>query len=234
MSALSPDHDVSTGRIAINFSASLVQVMQDSSYNNKLLIIFAGYELEMDALLRTDPGLDRRLAVRVVFKDLTAAQAVASLQAYMKKEGGKDGAFRASPDALKLLHALFDDLIRRQQWSNRADIKVVFDMLMNEVDESFDGREVAPMRPAAGTGGAAGGAGGAGRFTATGGAAAAAVVPSASSQSTAGVDMRMRWFKDKSFEAYRTFSSDHVQQVSMSHAVFFWNVWHLLSSYCFV
>ena len=195
--------------------------MQDTSYSNKLLIIFAGYEQDMDTLLATDPGLDRRLAVRVVFKDLTAAQSVASLDAYMRREGGKDGAFKASPKALELLHSLFDDLLRREQWSNRADIKVVFDMLMNEVDQSFDGAEAAPaqaegaqpdalMRAA---GRAVGGAGRTERLHGTEGDAAAVRLPAKFMSPRRG-DLRTCWFKDKSYEAYRTFNSDHVQKVS--------------------
>ena len=90
------------------------------------------------------------------------------------------------------------------------------------VDEAFDSAEAAPaqteaqpdalMRTAKRAGG---GAGWTERLNGTEGDAASVRLPVKFQLPRRG-DIWTCWFKDKSYEAYRTFNSDHVRKVSMS------------------
>jgi len=56
----------------------LMEAMTSPDYENKILIIFAGYEAPINRLLATDGGLSRRFKTRIVFKDLNAHEAIAA------------------------------------------------------------------------------------------------------------------------------------------------------------
>jgi len=58
----------------------LVKCLTAEEYKGKVLVILAGYELDMEDMLQTNPGLKSRFAERVFFEDLTA-QAAADLLA---------------------------------------------------------------------------------------------------------------------------------------------------------
>jgi hypothetical protein len=65
----------------------IVAAMTNPDYATKMLIIFAGYEGPMDAMLAADPGLKSRFKTRVQFEDLTPREATDALLQVLHSRG---------------------------------------------------------------------------------------------------------------------------------------------------
>ena len=114
-----------------------LEAMTSNEYRNKLLIIFAGYEEDMNELLKSDEGLFRRFNVRVNFLSLTVPQALKAF--YSKKNVTIDD------EAKETVELMFADLIetnnRKEKWSNLADISEIWKRLDALIALEFYNRE---------------------------------------------------------------------------------------------
>lgn len=67
--ALTPSHDTDFGHEVIS---TLIKAMED--YKGKFVVIFAGYEKEMNDFIQTNPGIDSRIGYKFTFPDYTAEE----------------------------------------------------------------------------------------------------------------------------------------------------------------
>ncbi len=72
----------SFGEEAIN---TLLKLMED--YKDRLCVIFAGYPLQMERFLNTNPGLKRRIGERIMFDDYTPGELLKIYQLKIKQQG---------------------------------------------------------------------------------------------------------------------------------------------------
>ncbi len=93
-------------------------------YHNKLLIIFAGYEVEMRELLQQDQGLERRFKCWIQLDDLTANTAMDYLNMKLKKNN-----YMLPAKGNETLQQLFCQLTSRVGWSNVADVNTIYERL---------------------------------------------------------------------------------------------------------
>jgi stage V sporulation protein K len=96
----------------------LIAAMTSPDYADNLLIVLAGYTVEMDNMLEADPGLKRRIGSRVEFKDITAEEAEKILHAMLEKDKTRlDPICHGSP-----IQEIFTELKSRSGWGNIGDV----------------------------------------------------------------------------------------------------------------
>eukprot|EP01041_Mallomonas_annulata_P004090 gene4090-8130_t len=108
----------------------LMDAMTSTEYRNKILIIFAGYEQPMDALLASDEGLPRRFRSRIVFPNITSETAVQCFKEKLSRE-------HYYVEDFSIVQEMFEDLLLRKNWSNLADVSDIFKDLDSAVARSF-------------------------------------------------------------------------------------------------
>jgi hypothetical protein len=99
-----------------------VQCITEVQFAQKMVIIIAGYEAEVDALMQANPGLPRRFPGKVLFPDFTAAQAEGMIHAELKREQ-----LTMSASAQAALPRLLAELIAAPQWSSAGDVKLLLE-----------------------------------------------------------------------------------------------------------
>ncbi len=86
--------------------------------DGKTVVVLAGYESDMRALLTLDQGLARRFPGHVLFPDITAAYCVEIVRGFLKEQDFRlDDAVYVEP----LLEATFATLRLRPGWGNAGD-----------------------------------------------------------------------------------------------------------------
>ncbi|GLX00790.1 AAA family ATPase [Microtetraspora sp. NBRC 16547] len=92
------------------FGAEAVQTLLKRAEDDRdrLIIVLAGYEKEMDAFLSSNPGLSSRFATRVRFPGYTPSELLEITEVVQRRRGD-----RLAPDARPVLRGLFEDVHRR-------------------------------------------------------------------------------------------------------------------------
>jgi hypothetical protein len=83
----------------------IVQLLTEPKYQNKMVVILAGYEAQVDALMAVNPGLKSRFSEKLHFPPFTAAEACQLLQLLLVKGGQQ-----LTPEALELLPGLMQQV----------------------------------------------------------------------------------------------------------------------------
>lgn len=109
----------------------LVDCMTKPKYLNKLVIVLAGYDQGMDALMRVNPGLRGRFPTDIMFRPMTPRQCKEHLVNLIHEDGIfiRDKDEEDEKDALLLLHKL----ALTPDWSNARDIKTLAGIVVSEV-----------------------------------------------------------------------------------------------------
>ena len=114
----------------------LIAAMTNPVYRNNMLIVLAGYELEMDNLLATDPGLKRRVPKRVIFLDIEPEVAEIILNKKLASEG-----FRLCEECRGgVIQQFFKKLSTMPGWGNIGDV----DSMVNFLFEALSVRMMGP------------------------------------------------------------------------------------------
>jgi hypothetical protein len=104
----------------------VVTVMTQEKFKGKLLIILAGYDREMNDLLRVNTGLASRFADEVIFKNLTPEQCLRVLEGALKKNRVRvdtlDDASSATRDRVL---TLIKQLAVLPGWGNARDMQTL-------------------------------------------------------------------------------------------------------------
>ena len=98
----------------------LVRCLTDDEFRGKMVVVLAGYEADMEAMLDTNPGLKSRFSERIHFDDFDEAASAALLRQRLVREnvplaesaGGGDGK----------LESLLRPLVRSDGFGNGRDI----------------------------------------------------------------------------------------------------------------
>lgn len=119
------EHDF--GQEAID---TLVKAMEQ--YQDRLLIIVAGYPQEMESFLSRNPGLQSRFSSRVHFDDFTPGQLTEILQCFAHQEG-----YQLNNDALLALQDAFTNLriIEGQNFGNGRTARLLFEQMKDHLAE---------------------------------------------------------------------------------------------------
>ena len=120
-----------------DFRKEIINVLIPELENNKnLLVIFAGYEKEMNEMLKnSDKGLFSRVNHRVVFKDFTKDDVVKLFKLEMsKKKNRKDENFVITDLAQEYVEEYFDLLIkaRKGDFANGREVRVTVNKILNK------------------------------------------------------------------------------------------------------
>jgi hypothetical protein len=80
----------------------IVQMLTEPKFQGKMVVILAGYEAQVEDLLRVNPGLKSRFSEKLHFPDFTPEDACKLLQL----ELGRQYELELSPEALEQLPTL--------------------------------------------------------------------------------------------------------------------------------
>jgi Ni/Co efflux regulator RcnB len=118
------------GGFATEAMDELVDCLTKPKFAQKLVVILAGYDKDMDRLISVNPGLSSRFPESVMFRHLSPEMCLELLIKILgdlkeKKEAPLDlSVFTPPPSDLELkLLTLFEQLSSLQSWGNARDVK---------------------------------------------------------------------------------------------------------------
>lgn len=65
----------------------MVTILTEPRYHNKMVVVMAGYELDLDQLMEVNPGLGRRFSEKIRFTDFSCADACKLLLMQLESSG---------------------------------------------------------------------------------------------------------------------------------------------------
>ena len=104
---------------------TLISNMTDPIYQGKMLIIFAGYESDINTLLDSNVGLKRRVTERLVFQSWLPSDCWDLLLQLSQKSS-----MQLSPTYRNLSIDYFKDLSKRPGWGNAGDVNSIYDKMV--------------------------------------------------------------------------------------------------------
>jgi len=116
----------------------IVQILTEPEFKNKLLLIFAGYDEDMEALLAVNAGLKSRVPGRLYFKPFDVADSMAILK---RRLAPKLKLAPCADDAA--LAAMAARLIAAPGWANGRDIDTWAKAVVREVARDPEGKRTA-------------------------------------------------------------------------------------------
>ena len=120
------------GKEAIN---ELVDSMTKPNFLDKVVVILAGYTVDMDRLLQMNPGLSSRFPEEVVFDNMTPKNALLLLEREIKKFGiDVVPAIKKIPSAqYEKMEDILIELSKLPNWGNGRDIKTLAKKISSRV-----------------------------------------------------------------------------------------------------
>jgi hypothetical protein len=106
----------------------LIGAMTSPEYQDNLLMVFAGYTEDMDAMLQSDQGLKRRIGGRVEFRDISVEEAERIFHSKLKDEHMQlEEACHG-----ETVQSIFKELKARDGWGNIGDVERLTQFLFTE------------------------------------------------------------------------------------------------------
>ncbi|KAI1413314.1 P-loop containing nucleoside triphosphate hydrolase protein [Hypoxylon sp. FL1857] len=99
----------------------MVDILTQENFRNKLVVILAGYEEDINELIATNPGLSSRFPETINFEDLTPPQCCALLLKSIKL----DVVFNDPEAAHKGIEEEFANLAALPNWGNARDVQTL-------------------------------------------------------------------------------------------------------------
>jgi hypothetical protein len=124
-----------------NFATEAVNTLVDSltkpTYMGKMLVVLAGYEGNMNELLKVNPGLSSRFPEEIIFQNMLPANALKLLQQKLQKSG--IGIDKAHDDqAVARIIATFHALSELPSWGNGRDVETLAKSIARATFQSAD------------------------------------------------------------------------------------------------
>ncbi|KAI6101488.1 P-loop containing nucleoside triphosphate hydrolase protein [Pisolithus croceorrhizus] len=137
---------LSEGHFTKEAMDEIVGLMTQERYMNKLIIILAGYEEEMNALLQVNPGLSSRFAEEIAFQNMTSDQCLTLLDKDLRKNGIvvtelKDPSSAEYPATRRIIESMSS----LPSWGNARDMKTIGKRM---VQKAFSNAANNPGQPA--------------------------------------------------------------------------------------
>ncbi|KAH7929198.1 P-loop containing nucleoside triphosphate hydrolase protein [Leucogyrophana mollusca] len=125
------------GHFAKESMDELVGLLTHESFKRKLLVILAGYDQEMNALLAVNPGLSSRFSEEVVFLNMSSDQCLSIINKELKsKHISLDELADPSSDEYQRMKTIIDELSQLPSWGNARDTKTMASTMINEALKS--------------------------------------------------------------------------------------------------
>ncbi|KAL4079908.1 P-loop containing nucleoside triphosphate hydrolase protein [Scleroderma yunnanense] len=117
---------LSEGHFAKEAMDEIVGLMTQERFMNKLIIILAGYEHQMNALLSVNPGLSSRFAEEINFQNMTADQCLTLLDKDLRKSGIVVAEL-TDPDSSEYpeMKSIIESMSGLSSWGNARDMKTI-------------------------------------------------------------------------------------------------------------
>ncbi|GFR50032.1 hypothetical protein Agub_g12193 [Astrephomene gubernaculifera] len=96
----------------------IVQMLTEPAFMGKMVVILAGYEEQIEELMRVNPGLKSRFSQRLHFPDFTPADAASLLRLQLRRDYGMELAAEAEAQ----LEGMAAELASAPNWSNGRDV----------------------------------------------------------------------------------------------------------------
>ncbi|EME81372.1 uncharacterized protein MYCFIDRAFT_139817 [Pseudocercospora fijiensis CIRAD86] len=138
------------GHFAQEAMDELVDLMTKEAYFQKLIIILAGYDADINRLMSMNPGLTSRFPEAVVFTPLKPADCLALLIKALTKKKGLDVSVltEIQPGFRDEILARFDTLASLANFANARDVqtlsKTIYGAILKSADPSSKAMAVAP------------------------------------------------------------------------------------------
>jgi hypothetical protein len=101
----------------------IVGILTDERFRAKLIVVFAGYDHEMDELLSVNTGLTSRFQKHITFRNLEPSQALEILRKALAKHDVKVLALdNPSSSAYVEMYKLVESLAETRGWGNARDM----------------------------------------------------------------------------------------------------------------
>eukprot|EP00884_Botryococcus_braunii_P010986 jgi/Botrbrau1/1988/Bobra.0052s0030.1 len=95
----------------------IVQILTELQFHQKMVVILAGYEKEIEAMLNVNPGLKSRVSQKIHFPDFSVDDACKLLRILLKEDD-----LALSADAAKALESQMSQLMAAPGWANGRDV----------------------------------------------------------------------------------------------------------------
>ena len=117
---------LSEGHFAKEAMDEIVGLMTQERFMNKLIIILAGYEHEMNALLGVNPGLSSRFAEEIAFQNMTTKQCLSLLDKDLRKSRIVVAELSDSHSTeYAEMKSIIESMSHLSSWGNARDIKTI-------------------------------------------------------------------------------------------------------------
>lgn len=112
----------------------LVDAMTQPRYNKNMVVILAGYTVEMEFLLRTNPGLRSRFPEQVVFQSMTPDACFEHLKHELHKlKVNVPEAKGPDDERMKMVYRLFESLSHTAGWASGRDVETLAKTIIGNV-----------------------------------------------------------------------------------------------------
>ncbi|KAG0696167.1 P-loop containing nucleoside triphosphate hydrolase protein [Suillus ampliporus] len=123
---------LSNGHFAQEAIDEVVGLMTNERFMNKLVIVFAGYEKEMNALLSVNPGLASRFSEEIILTNMPAAKCLQVLDKDLRKtQIVLSELADTSSSAYPEMESIIDRMSRLSNWGNARDVKSIAQRLIH-------------------------------------------------------------------------------------------------------
>jgi hypothetical protein len=117
---------LSNGHFAQEAIDELVGLMTNEKFMNKMVIVLAGYEKEMNALLSVNPGLASRFSEEITLTNMTAAKCLQVLDKELQKtQIVLSELADTTSSAYSEMEIIIDRMSRLSNWGNARDVKTI-------------------------------------------------------------------------------------------------------------
>ena len=125
------DGDASFHMDAVN---ELVDAMTQPRYRNNMVVILAGYDAEMELLMRINPGLRSRFPEDITFPSLDPRMCMQHLKKEIRKMGIKIvNPGELGEEYLAKVHKIFEELSLTPGWASGRDVQTLAKAIIGNV-----------------------------------------------------------------------------------------------------
>ena len=105
----------------------IVQILTEKQFRNKMAVIFAGYERDMNELFEVNPGLKSRVSTTLKFDDFSVDDSSTLLHLRLKEKS-----LELTEEAESRLMPLLEDYQKAPHWSNGRDVETLAKTIYRE------------------------------------------------------------------------------------------------------